>query len=136
MAYTEPLFYNINAPVGIGPGANMHKSDVMLVQFFLIPWVREIGLVGMPGDELKCDGKVNDFLVGAIQEFQERHGNVPDGRVDPADHGFRSSVGQRSAQTKTIVSLNAFYKTRFPGRYQNLANDSGVPAELRVALHV
>src|SRR5262249_14946285 len=138
MAYTQPLFYNVNRPVGPDPDCNQDPSDVMLVQFLLGQWannnrglfeqVRRAGL----DSTMPVTGKFDRNLWGWINGFHMLNHQHQDGRVDPAKRDPQELSGR--GQPYAIVLLNVDLKRFSRDRFFNLPNDPALPIQLRSAL--
>jgi hypothetical protein len=93
-----PMFFNVDNPVGAGPGTKANRTDdVQMVQMFL-SWLGYYkGVVGNDGG---FSGQNDQNTIDAIKAFQKAKGLVADGRISVARG---TSFG---SNTFTIVELN------------------------------
>jgi hypothetical protein len=101
-----PIFFNLDKPVGKGPGVDgpaMLSEEVQLVQILL----KALGFYSLPGSP-GVSGTNDERTIEAITQFQLNHTAVfPDGRISVA-HGQTFGPGTPFA----IVKLNALVRDK------------------------
>jgi hypothetical protein len=92
------MFFNVDNPVGAGPGTQVDRSaDVQMVQLFLL-WLGHYK--GMFGNDGRISGHNDRNTIEAIKAFQRSKAIIADGRISVARG---TNFGSNSY---TIVELN------------------------------
>jgi hypothetical protein len=114
------VFFNIDHPVGQGPGVEPGVSrsvDVQLVQLFL----KVLGFYNLPGGGFT--GLNDSRTIDAIIQFQLNHTSPkPDGRISVARG---ESFGSNS--TFAIVTLNRLVREKQNGTWPRIHRFPGLP---------
>jgi len=138
MATKEIPFYNVDHAVG--PHAANHRTDVMLVQFFLHEIYNHLSnIANKPNGDMTIDGTFGPITAHWIIQFQndcKQHGLsvLVDGRVDQA-RGKQWSSSSISRTKYTIGHLNATYRRRYGAQHDYIEKNPKVPGELAMDLH-
>src|SRR4051794_16014236 len=126
------LFYNLD--LAVGRGAMNQRSDVLLVQYFLIQ-IFKANPAKRPAGEVLPSGFADETLFRWILHYQtetRKSGRMisTDGRVDPAK-ALRGSI---SGMQYTIIYMNVHMRSVRPDDFERLSEASDCPPELAPAL--
>lgn len=125
----NPVFFNVDSPVGTGAGANLNRDDNLLVQFLLktisTRMTTPAGLLIKPIlADTPQTGTVDQKTIKSIKAFQGATNSPADGRVSSA-RGYRYG-----ANYFTIVVLNSNVRHDFPQKWPRLDQIPNCPPRI------